>query len=475
MKRSIVRLAAAVLLAAGVLGSGSAPAVAADASNLVLSSSAELSGRVIHLAIDKSMVIELPEDVRDVLVSNPQVADAVVRSARKIYLIGMKAGEANIFLFGDGNRQLAQFELVVSRDTVGLQAMLSTVMPGNAITVQTIGESIVLSGTAKSAEEAGKAADLAAKFIGDPEKVVNMLAVGGSDQVHLKVVVAEVQRAVIKDLGIDTQSLLQNTGIAFSVVKEIAETAASLNGSAVTDYTGTIARSAGGAVGLADGMRLSNVVKLLNQQGVVRTLAEPTLTAVSGEQASFLAGGEFPIPVSQSDGEIVIEFKQFGISLAFEPVVLSPGRISLKIQTEVSELSNEGAVQVSGLTIPALTVRRANSTVELPSGGSIVMAGLIRDNVRQTLTGYPGLMDLPVLGSLFKSREYQRNQTELAVFVSPYIVNPVAQAALTRPDQNFAPPGDAQAVFLNQLNRVYASPGATPKGAYHGRVGFVYD
>ncbi|WP_075216267.1 type II and III secretion system protein family protein [Mongoliimonas terrestris] len=475
MKRSLLRLAAAVLLAAGLAVPAAAPSVAADAANLVFSSGAELSGRVVHLPVDKSMVIELPEDVRDVLVSNPQVADAVVRSARKIYLIGVKVGEANVFLFGDGNRQIAQFELVVSRDTVGLQAMLASVLPGTDIRVQTIGDSLVLSGTAKSTEEAGKAADLAGKFIGDPAKVVNMLAVGGSDQVHLKVVVAEVQRGVIKELGIDTESLLQNTGIALSVVKQVVETANTVNGSVTGNWTGTATRALSSGVGLADGMRLSNVVKLLNQQGVVRTLAEPTLTAVSGEKASFLAGGEFPIPVSQSDGEIQVEFKQFGISLAFEPVVLAPGRISLKIQTEVSELSNEGAVQISGLTIPALTVRRANSTVELPSGGSIVMAGLIRDNVRQTLTGYPGLMDLPVLGSLFKSREYQRNQTELAVFVSPYLVNPTASAALTRPDENFAPSGDAQAVFLNQLNRVYASPGITPKGAYQGRVGFAYD
>lgn len=475
MTRPLLRLAAALVVALGLAAPTTGPAGAADAANLVLSSGAELSGRVVHLPVDKSMVIELPEDVRDVLVSNPQVADAVVRSARKIYLIGVKVGEANVFLFGEGNRQIAQFELVVSRDTVGLQAMLGSVLPGADIRVQTIGDSLVLSGTAKSSEEAGKAADLAAKFIGDPTKVVNMLAIGGSDQVHLKVVVAEVQRGVIKELGIDTESLLQNTGIALSVVKQVVETAATVNGSVTGNWAGTATRALSSGVGLADGMRLSNVVKLLNQQGVVRTLAEPTLTAVSGEKASFLAGGEFPIPVSQSDGEIQVEFKQFGISLAFEPVVLSPGRISLKIQTEVSELSNEGAVQISGLTIPALTVRRANSTVELPSGGSIVMAGLIRDNVRQTLTGYPGLMDLPVLGSLFKSREYQRNQTELAVFVSPYLVNPTASAALTRPDENFAPSGDAQALFLNQLNRVYASPGKTPKGAYQGRVGFAYD
>ncbi|MBH0238453.1 type II and III secretion system protein family protein [Methylobrevis albus] len=473
MKSKLKNLLAALLTAAVLAAppAGLAPmslvtsAAAADAAYLRVGSAAELSGRQIALGVSKSMVIDVPEDIVDVLISNPGIADAIVRTKRKIYLIGNAVGETNVILFGAGNEQFAQFEIVVARPTGSIAATIQQLLPGSNIRVETVNDSVIVSGTAQTPADAGKAAEIAAKFIGDPAKVVNMITIAGSDQIHLKVVVAEVQRDILKNLGINTEAVLSNTWVGAASSSGLGSSLVSglLLNSDFTDNKLTITNP------------LSTFVQALNQQGVVRTLAEPTLTATSGESASFLAGGEFPIPVSSDDGQVTVEWKQFGIGLSFTPVVHTPGRISLRIKSEVSELTTEGAVEVNGISLKGLTVRRAESTVELPSGGSIVMAGLIKDNIRQQVGGFPGLMDVPILGSLFKSREYQRSQTELAIFVSPYIVDPVRTSALQRPDQNFAAPTDAQSLFLNQLNRIYRMPGTPPKGPYHGKVGFIYE
>jgi pilus assembly protein CpaC len=206
------------------------------------------------------------------------------------------------------------------------------------------------------------------------------------------------------------------------------------------------------------------------------------LTAISGETADFLVGGEFPVPVGRSDNQITIEFKKYGIGLSFTPVVMSGGRISLRVKTEVSELTNDGALQLQGggdsgssLTLPGLRVRRAETTVELPSGGSIVMAGLIKDDIRKALSGWPGLMKLPVLGALFKSHDYQRAQTELAIFVTPILVDPMATSSITRPDKNFAPASDAAGIFLNRINRMYRLNNGKGSGTYYGSYGFIYE
>ncbi|SON54415.1 putative general secretion pathway protein D [Hartmannibacter diazotrophicus] len=458
MKSMFKSLLAAAMVATALL-SPVGPASAADANYLSIASADQLSGRVINLGLNKSMVIDVPEDIVDVLISNPTIADAVVRTKRKIYLIGNAVGETNIILFGQGNQQFAQFNISVARDTATLDAMIAKLIPGSQVHVETINDSVILSGTVKTPAEAGKAAEIAEKYIGSAEKIVNMVSVAESDQVHLKVVVAEVDRNIVKNLGIDTESILQNSAFALTATGSGPGGALFQNWGAEAAVSGTV----------------DTFIQALNQQGIVRTLAEPTLTATSGESANFLVGGEFPIPVSQDNNTITVEWKQFGISLAFTPVVLTPGRISLRVKSEVSDLSTEGAITISGLTLNSLSVRRAESTVELPSGGSMVMAGLLKDNLRQQVKGFPGLMDVPILGSLFKSKEFERNQTELAIFVSPYLVKPVAPSALQRPDKNFAPPSDAKAIFLNRLNRVYSSSANPPKGSYQGKIGFMFE
>jgi pilus assembly protein CpaC len=220
----------------------------------------------------------------------------------------------------------------------------------------------------------------------------------------------------------------------------------------------------------------------MEQSGVLRTLAEPNLTAISGESAKFLAGGEFPIPAGQTcdattgQCQIQIQFKQFGVGLEFTPVVLGEGRISLRVGTEVSELSTEGAIRFSNVNIPSLKVRRANSTVELPSGGTLVMAGLIQEQTKQNINGFPGLMNLPILGTLFRSRDYQTGQTELMIIVTPYVVKPTARQVLSRPDDGFADPADPSTILLGQLNRIYGGSGASvPQRTLHGNYGFIID
>jgi pilus assembly protein CpaC len=463
LKPTMKRFAAALF--AGWIGMVM-PAVAGDTS---INRMQDISGRVVHLALNKSLIIDLPEDVKDIMVSNPAIADAVIRSNRKIYLIGVAPGEANIFLFGEGNRQMAQFELVVARDTIGLQSTISSVIPGSQVKAESLGDSIVLSGSAPNPEGAAKAADIAARFIGDPAKIVNMIQVAGSDQVNLRVVIAEVQRNTAKQLGVDLMASGGFGGITFN---QIVDNPFSVAGKALSG-TGLGLSSFNGLNGFGATLRA------LQQDGVIRTLAEPNLTAVSGQNADFLVGGEIPIITGYDPDarEYKYEFKKYGVGLSFTPVVMSAGRISLKIKTEISEIDPTMGLTFgsNAPTIVGFKVRKAETTVELPSGGSLALGGLVKDDVRQTINGVPGLMDVPILGALFKSRDFQRSQTELVVFVTPYVVDPVATSALQRPDQNLSFNSDAQTYFLHQINKVYANQGVTPPGRYHGRIGFAYE
>ncbi len=438
-----------------------------------------VSGRLLRVGIGRSVVINLGEEVRDVLVSSPEVADAVVRSARRVFVLGNKAGQANLVLFGRNGEQIGSFDLVVEADTSTLNAILRRALPDARIKVETINGNIVLSGSAPDAISAQRAADLAGKLApkgeGGEASILNMIAVEGKDQIQLKVTVAEVERSIIKQLGVNLAGSIGignynvgfNNNPGYTVNTNVLERA----GAGLFDPT-----DATGITGFVAGATKINAqIQALQRDGVIRTLAEPSLTAISGENASFLAGGEFPVPVSNDDGKIGVEFKPFGVGLDFTPVVLSGGRISLRVKTEVSELTQEGAVRTGLLTIPALKVRRAESTVELPSGGTLVMAGLLKESYKQDLNGVPGLMQVPILGALFKSRDFLRQQTELVVFVTPYVVRPVARSQVVTPTKNFAPASDASTIFLNRLNKVYRTSGAPAKGTYHGQVGFIYE
>jgi pilus assembly protein CpaC len=456
----IGRLLAFAVLAVGLLIGGGLTAPAAVQANSALGQD---GGTFVRIGLNKSKVITLPGAARDVLVGNPDIVEVVVRTQNTAYLFARAPGQSNAYFFDEQGRQIMALDIEVSQDTAALNQLIQRTIPGSQITVDTIGNNVVLGGVAKNAAEAKTAMDLAGRFAGGDENVMSTVAITGRDQVMLRVRVAEVQRDVVKALGIDIQQLAVK-GTEFLV------TAGTFNPMS-SSFGGFLRGQFSG-----EDVQFDTIVRAMERDGLLRTLAEPTLTAISGESAKFLAGGEFPIRVGSTvsdDGirEATIAFKPFGVGLGFTPVVLSEGRISLRISTEVSELASEGGFQ----DVPALKVRRAETTVELPSGGSMVMAGLIQERTRQEINGVPGLKDLPVLGALFRSRDYQSNQTELVVIVTPFVVEAVNDKHLATPLDGLNIATDRQTILFGRLHKVYGVAGHAPKGGYHGSVGFIVE
>ena len=461
-----------------VLNPALVPAVAADYRPVPqLSADGQMNARFLSLGIGKSIVIDLPREIKDVLVADPKIANAVVRSAQRAYIIGAAVGQTNIVFFDSAGQQIAAYDIAVKRDLNGARAALKQILPNSDIQIEGLGDGVILTGTAASPIEAQQAGELAARLAGGAEKVVNSIAVRGRDQVMLKVTVAEVARSIIKQLGIDLSGQL-NYGTAvvnFNNSNPFTATGQPLvGGNAITTSFGSTPS-------------VTATLRAMESAGVTRTLAEPNLTAISGESATFIAGGEFPIPTgvtcqTSTSGTIgqcapSISFKKFGISLNFTPVVLTGGRISLRVMTEVSEVSNDNSITVTGITVPSVKTRRAETTLEIPSGGSMAMAGLIQDQTKQAINGLPGLSQLPVLGTLFRSRDFQDNKTELMVIVTPYVVRAVAQKDLSRPDDGFASASDPQSDLLGSINRIYGAPGRSTEPAqnYRGTYGFITD
>jgi len=438
--------------------------------------------RFLALGIGKSVVIDLPRDAKDVLVADPKIANAVVRSAQRAYIIGSAVGQTNVVFFDADGQQVAAYDIAVKRDLNGVRAALKQTLPG--INIEGVGDGVILTGSVSSPIEAQQAGDLAARLVGGADKVVNSIAVRGRDQVMLKVTVAEVRRDIIKQLGVDLNASM-NYGTAAVNFNNVNPFTA--NSGALVPGNGLAAA----ALNKAGMPSVTATLRAMESAGVVRTLAEPNLTAISGESATFISGGEFPIPTgvtcqtttAGAIGQCVqtVAFKKFGISLNFTPVVLSEGRISLRVMTEVSELSNDNAITLTqavgnSLTVPSIRTRRAETTLEIPSGGAMAMAGLIQEQTKQAINGLPGLAQLPVLGSLFRSRDYVNNQTELMVLVTPYVVRAVAQKDLSRPDDGFVDASDPQADLLGSINRIYGVPGrAEPARNYRGTYGFITD
>lgn len=442
----------------------------------------------LNLPLNKAVIIELPEDARDVLVSNPEIVDAVVRTPRRVYVVGMKVGLSNAFFFTGSGKQLLNLEIRVERDMNVLENLIERSVAGSDIKVENVNDRVIILGSVRSAADAEAARQIAIRFVTDPEKplkmdaVVSRLAIRGSDQVMLKVRVAEMQRSLSKQLGTDLSA-------AFDIGKNLPISLTTSNPFSLLGQALSTSQSFQFG-NLQAGNAVQAVIKAFERTGMIRTLAEPNLTAVSGEAAKFLAGGEFPVPVARDrDGNVQIEFKPFGVGLGFTPIVLSEGRISLRISTEVSEITGENAfvsqgglsvdsdgnlISIPGVTIPGLRVRRAETTVELPSGGSMVMAGLLQQSMRQNIDGTPGLKNLPILGALFQSRDFQSGETELVVIVTPYLVEATSPQNLALPTDGFVPPTDAETVLLSRLNAVYGTKGkAQPQGQLKGPIGFI--
>ncbi|MCK1515230.1 type II and III secretion system protein family protein [Bradyrhizobium sp. 190] len=482
MRTFVVRALSYSAVAALTLNPALTPVVASDYRVAApATTDGQMNARFVSLGIGKSFVIDLPREIKDVLVADPKIANAVVRSTQRAYIIGAAVGQTNIVFFDSTGAQIAAYDIAVKRDLNGVRAALKQSLPNSDILIEGVGDGVVLSGTAASPVEAQQAADIAARLVGGSDRVVNSIAVRGRDQVMLKVTVAEVARNIVKQLGIDlTASMNYGTAVVnFNNTNPFTALGRPLVGT-------NLASAAFGSPAT-----VTATLRAMETAGVVRTLAEPNLTAISGESATFIAGGEFPVPAGYSCDPTThvcttsISFKKFGISLNFTPVVMTEGRISLRVMTEVSELSNDNSITLSqsvtastvnSLTIPSVKTRRAETTLEIPSGGSMAMAGLIQEQTKQAINGFPGLAQLPVLGSLFRSRDYVNNQTELMVLVTPYVVRAVAQKDLSRPDDGFASASDPQADLLGSINRIYGVPGRVEKARnYRGTYGFITD
>jgi pilus assembly protein CpaC len=473
----------------------------------------------ITLALGKAALVQLDADARDVLVSNPETVDAVVRSPRRIFLLAQKTGQTNAFFFDGGGHQLLSIDIRVERDVTDLGSMMRDNMPGSNIHVSAMNDNVVLTGSVSSATLSTRAQDLATSFAGDPKKVVNMIKIEANEQVMLKVRISEMQRQIAKQFGVNLSEaaiaagvpIIASTGNQFGLIgRALSDASGAQFGSVCPEHflpsvvTQTIMKSPssslhppGGALTTvnrttpcASPNNLQGVVQALDQVGLMHTLAEPNLTAVSGETARFLAGGEFPVPSGRDQqGNVSIAFKQFGVGLSFTPVVLSENRISLQISSEVSELTNTGAFTLSGgtvtdpntgqvttvpgLTIPALNVRRAQTTVELPSGGSFAIAGLLQHTNKQVIDQFPGLGNMPVLGALFRSRDYQNNETELVVLVSAYLVRPTSEKNLRVPTDRFVPANDLDTIVMGRLNASHPADPDGLKSASNSKNGFI--
>ena len=500
-------LALSATIAAGPAATGLSGARAEG--NIVKLAKGGVKQQRISLGLDKAIVLELPSDASDILVANPEVADAISKSNRRIYLFGKDIGSTNIFVFGKNGEQIANLDLQVEQDTAGLQGNLNKYIENSDIKIEIANNNMLLTGTVQTAADSAKAEALANAFltgggsaslarIADRRRaasppgtgstiiitssggsdastsVINLLKILGDDQVTLKVTVAEISRTVMKQLGVNMFANGKMGGISFSG-----------NVGPLTGLGSSISDGGQLLSGTLGNTTLSSYLNAMEQSGVMRTLAEPTLTAISGEKAEFRVGGQFNIIAAasrsidettgnKSESETIAKI-DYGIALEFLPIVLGPGRINLKVRTSVSEPTSEASAQAAGRNLISIRKRLADTTVELPSGGSMMIAGLVRDDVRQVLSGYPGASKIPILGTLFRSRDFVRNETELVIIVTPYLVRPVARNKLNRPDDNFNVASDGAGMFLGKLNKVYGTMKTDrPAGRYHGVVGYIY-
>jgi len=430
----------------------------------------DLPAQQLALAVGKAKLVRLPVEVRDVLVGDPATADIVIKTPRLIYLVGRAVGSTNaFFLDADGN-ELLRLEIEVHIDVGAVRNTMGRLLPDTDIRITAVNSDLFLTGSVRSPDISENARQIARRFVAEDANVVNMLAVIEDQQVLLQVRVAEVSRSILKELGVNLFDSLTDT---FSTLTsgDFALRAGSSNPFTDTPFLN-------GALSLTpnSGDTLTLVINALERNGLIKTLAEPNLTTISGEPATFLAGGEFPIPVQADLGRITVEMKPFGVALNFTPVVLNSGRISLRIFTEVSGLTTDGAITLQNIQVPALTVRRAETTVELPTGDSLMIAGLLQEDARSGLRGVPGLKDLPVLGPLFRNNTLDRTETELVVAVTCYLVRPVDPDRLSLPTTNVGMPSDYELYFLGRLQTVYTDRTEPPSDStLKGPVGYIVE
>ena len=452
------RASAAALLTLLAAAPSAITPVWAEETHLTVSSAAYGATRKLEVEINKTVLVDLPAGAAEVIVSQPNVAAAIMRTRTRAIVQGVSGGNTNIFFLDDQGRTIAVLDVKVIEEPsqVGnaLEAALARVIPGSNIRVESVTLSgdtnrVVLTGTVLSSEDKERAEAVAIQYAGDPENVASILDISGSQQVMLQVTVSEVKRDVAKQFGINLSGTLS-----------IGSSNLSFN-NATTNNTNGVA----GAFNLGDA-RINAAIRALESRGALRILAQPTLTAISGSPATFLAGGQLPYTTLDSNGRQNVEFKDYGVKLSFTPVVKSNGTIALLVDTSVSEPQSDGS----------LTSREASTSVELGSGTTIAIGGLLQETSRQTVDQLPGLGNIPILGALFRSRDFQTQQTELVILVTPYLVAPSPANAIPVPTDNSAVATDAESIFLGRLENIYGvGKTGEMRGSFSGSIGFVLD
>ncbi len=472
---------------------------------------------VVLVPINKTRPIDLPGAARDVMVGNPAIADVAVRTPHQVFLSGRAVGDTNVFFLDADGQLLRRVEIHVGPDAEGAQAAIAQLLPDEDIQVTTVGDALFLTGKVRSEQTANLAKTIARRFVAADANLVNQLVVLGARQVMLRVRVAEMHRTVVKELGMRTffaqngkqasailnggnAQSIQNGGIGaanpnyqFPVTGGMPPTSTNPGGTPATqaqplfgilpgtanvyqgggEYSTLSSNNPGSWISVVPWNLLVNFAAL-EQEGLAKTLAEPNLMTLSGEAARFLAGGEVPIPTASVNGVVTVEWKQFGVGLVFSPVVLANGDINLKLESEVSAVDNTISVSTGTITVPGFKTRRATTVVELPSGGSLMIAGLLQDDAANTINSVPGVRDIPILGALFGSTAFQRDETELVVTVTAYLVDPVEHKALSLPTDGFIPSGDLKRYFLLHLQENYVGkPIDLPPTALKGPVGYI--
>ena len=421
----------------------------------------------LALELDQGEVVRLPSPAASIFVANPAIGDVQVMSPTLVCIYGRRTGATRLFAIDEREQLLIDRRVTVSHDLTTLESALSELLPGRAIRVQTLNGGILLTGEVANATEAEDAARLAVRFIGENGEVINRLSVAAPSQVMLQVRVAEVSRSVNKELGFNWEGAARfgNFDFLFSIGDGVT-----------TNDAGAILLPADSQALVGrwrtDTLNINGLIDALADNGLITLLAEPNLTALSGETATFLAGGEFPIFIPQEDegGAFTVDYRSFGVSLSFNPTVLSGGRINLRVRPEVSELSSAGALRSGTVEIPAIVTRRAETTVELGSGQSFAIAGLLESSLNQGISKYPFLGDIPVLGALFRSTTFQQEESELVIIVTPYLVEPVSANRLTTPADGFVPPTDEERILGGRL---WSQTGPDRRPAATARQGAV--
>ena len=477
-RTTIGRLAGLLLITLGALGFAAPDAMAQAKVTVEATQDAQHAG-TFEVPIFKSQILRLSWPFIDLAIGNAQIADVLPLTNRSIYVLGKNLGSTNLSIYGEDKSLLAVVDLVVTHDVAGLKQSLFDNLPDEDIAVRAAGGSVVLAGTVSSASRLAQALAIAERFA--EGRVTNLLNVKGSQQVMLEVRFAEIKRSVSQHLNFGVDALFDDGTSAFRVATGPFVGTTFFDPIFGLGDPETFVR---GAAGITTGnWNILSLLDVLEEKGLVKTLAEPTLIALSGDTASFLAGGEVPSPVSQDDsGSITVEFKQFGVGLSFTPTVLGDGLINLVVNPEVSALDFANGVEVAGIVLPALSTRRATTTVELRDGESFAIAGLLQNDFQDNIRQIPLLGDIPILGALFRSTEFLREETELVIIVTPHLVRPAPAGSLATPADNFVPPTDADLFLFGRLEAPESGTsaaaeilGAGGAGGIEGNYGHIIE